>query len=192
MVSAPPTLVAHISLLSAELVDCKLDYLPLFDVSCRHLLHVTSVTSCVLLAQADIVTLMRAHTKKRVAAIGDGGNDVSMIQVHLLCYHTSSCFNIYVLILMLNCRIHRKRTLVSALWARKANRLRWLLTSRYCSSHSSRACCYGTDGTHTSAVHGMQCLCRVVLCARWVVLFLNNHRCVLSHSGWLNSSFIVV
>jgi len=97
MVSAPPTLVAHISLLSAELVDCKLDYLPLFDVSCRHLLHVTSVTSCVLLAQADIVTLMRAHTKKRVAAIGDGGNDVSMIQVHLLCYHTSSCFNLHLI-----------------------------------------------------------------------------------------------
>ena len=30
--------------------------------------------------KADIATLIREHTKKRVACIGDGGNDVSMIQ----------------------------------------------------------------------------------------------------------------
>lgn len=30
--------------------------------------------------KADIARLIRAHTKKRVCCIGDGGNDVSMIQ----------------------------------------------------------------------------------------------------------------
>ncbi len=31
--------------------------------------------------KAQIVDLMKGYTKKRTAAIGDGGNDVSMIQV---------------------------------------------------------------------------------------------------------------
>lgn len=30
--------------------------------------------------KADVARLIRAHTKKRVCCIGDGGNDVSMIQ----------------------------------------------------------------------------------------------------------------
>lgn len=30
--------------------------------------------------QADIVKLLKEYTKKRTCAIGDGGNDVSMIQ----------------------------------------------------------------------------------------------------------------
>ena len=31
--------------------------------------------------KAEIVTLIKTHTKLQTAAIGDGGNDVSMIQV---------------------------------------------------------------------------------------------------------------
>jgi phospholipid-translocating ATPase len=36
---------------------------------------------CSPMQKADVMCLIRNHTKKRVCCIGDGGNDVSMIQV---------------------------------------------------------------------------------------------------------------
>ena len=38
------------------------------------------VCRCSPTQKADIVKLLRTHTGKRTCAVGDGGNDVSMIQ----------------------------------------------------------------------------------------------------------------
>lgn len=39
------------------------------------------VCRCTPTQKADIVRLIRVHTGKRTCSIGDGGNDVSMIQM---------------------------------------------------------------------------------------------------------------
>ena len=39
------------------------------------------VCRCTPTQKADIVQLLKTHTGKRTCAIGDGGNDVSMIQM---------------------------------------------------------------------------------------------------------------
>lgn len=49
-------------------------------ISLAVLLPAVIACRCSPLQKADIALLIRAHTKKRVACIGDGGNDVSMIQ----------------------------------------------------------------------------------------------------------------
>lgn len=44
--------------------------------------HLPTVVACRCspTQKADVARLIRTHTKKRVCCIGDGGNDVSMIQ----------------------------------------------------------------------------------------------------------------
>lgn len=49
-------------------------------ISLAVLLPAVIACRCSPTQKADIATLIRAHTNKRVACIGDGGNDVSMIQ----------------------------------------------------------------------------------------------------------------
>lgn len=50
----------------------------LLDVACRS--PAVICCRCSPTQKAQIVTLIKAHTGKRTAAVGDGGNDVSMIQ----------------------------------------------------------------------------------------------------------------
>jgi len=50
----------------------------LLDVACRS--PAVICCRCSPTQKAHIVTLIKAHTGKRTAAVGDGGNDVSMIQ----------------------------------------------------------------------------------------------------------------
>ena len=49
-------------------------------ISLAVLLPAVIACRCSPTQKADIALLIRAHTKKRIACIGDGGNDVSMIQ----------------------------------------------------------------------------------------------------------------
>jgi phospholipid-translocating ATPase len=49
-------------------------------ISLAVLLPAVIACRCSPTQKADVALLIRAHTKKRVACIGDGGNDVSMIQ----------------------------------------------------------------------------------------------------------------
>lgn len=49
-------------------------------ISLAVLLPAVIACRCTPTQKADVATLIRQHTRKRVACIGDGGNDVSMIQ----------------------------------------------------------------------------------------------------------------
>ena len=49
-------------------------------ISLAVLLPAVIACRCSPMQKADVAILIRAHTKKRIACIGDGGNDVSMIQ----------------------------------------------------------------------------------------------------------------
>lgn len=87
----PPTLALdHLSFLRSNPSACLLiDGSSLTTLLGHH--HHAFISTAVLLPaviacrcsptlKADLATLIRAHTHKRVCAIGDGGNDVSMIQ----------------------------------------------------------------------------------------------------------------
>jgi phospholipid-translocating ATPase len=91
-VSVNPTYVSDtLSLLAANpdstalLIDGdSLSYLLLHHrqafISLAVLLPAVIACRCSPTQKMDIALLIRAHTKKRIACIGDGGNDVSMIQ----------------------------------------------------------------------------------------------------------------
>ncbi len=75
--------------------------------------------------KAQVVRLIRQHTKKRTAAIGDGGNDVSMVDT------LGNCALRFLGGINTAVSLFRSKRLVSALvsWGRKACRLRWRRTS---------------------------------------------------------------
>ncbi|KIV98963.1 hypothetical protein, variant 2 [Verruconis gallopava] len=67
-------------LIDGESLNIMLTYLRNDFVSIAVQLPAVVACRCSPTQKADIAKLIRAHTKKRVACIGDGGNDVSMIQ----------------------------------------------------------------------------------------------------------------
>ena len=104
--------------------------------------------------KADVARLIREHTKKRVCCIGDGGNDVSMIQAadvgaslpHSVPSRRPSCS---VSRLLMYGPAHG--TQASASSARKVAKRRSRPTSRSTSSATSPSSSSGTAATRTSA-----------------------------------------
>jgi len=66
--------------ISGDSMDVCLQYYQneLLELACRS--PAVVCCRCSPTQKAQVVTLIQEHTKKRVAAVGDGGNDVSMIQ----------------------------------------------------------------------------------------------------------------
>ena len=67
-------------LIDGESLSLLLTHFSTDFISLAVLLPAVIACRCTPTQKADIARLIRAHTKKRICCIGDGGNDVSMIQ----------------------------------------------------------------------------------------------------------------
>jgi phospholipid-translocating ATPase len=66
--------------IDGESLQLCLDYFQTEFIDLATQLSCVVACRCSPTQKADIARLIRSHTKKRVCCIGDGGNDVSMIQ----------------------------------------------------------------------------------------------------------------
>ncbi len=66
--------------IDGDSLQLMLDHLQTEFVQIATELPVVVACRCSPTQKADVARLIRAYTKKRVCCIGDGGNDVSMIQ----------------------------------------------------------------------------------------------------------------
>lgn len=66
--------------IDGQSLQFMLDHMQLKFIEVAVMLPVVVCCRCSPTQKADVTTLIKNHTKKKVCAIGDGGNDVSMIQ----------------------------------------------------------------------------------------------------------------